>query len=165
MVVGFTMKPTMPVPVPAFIAAAIMESYATDPAELALTIVRAIKKRANIDPDPDRATALAEAASYVPRWVISIAITPDGRQEPRSDESECHLPTAGGKTIGRELRTCGTWPSRPEACFQWTPVNNRRDKRKTPFGIYRHCWSASWQTPSQHRPRRRSRVSTNSRLP
>lgn len=73
MVVGFTMKPT--VPVPAFIAAAaIMESYATDPAELALMIVRTIKRRASDDPDPDRATVLAEAASYVPRWIISIAI-------------------------------------------------------------------------------------------
>ncbi|KAI2492441.1 hypothetical protein MHU86_22121 [Fragilaria crotonensis] len=44
------MKPT--VPVPAFIAAAIMESYVTDPEELALMIVRTIKQRASEDPDP-----------------------------------------------------------------------------------------------------------------
>ncbi|KAI2489102.1 hypothetical protein MHU86_25491 [Fragilaria crotonensis] len=70
-VVGFTMKPT--VPVPAFIAAAIMESYVTDPEELALMIVRTIKQRASEDPDPDRASRLAEAASYVPRWVLCVA--------------------------------------------------------------------------------------------
>ncbi|KAI2505006.1 hypothetical protein MHU86_9449 [Fragilaria crotonensis] len=65
------MKPT--VPVPAFIAAAIMESYVTDPEELALMIVRTIKQRASEDPDPDRASRLAEAASYVPRWVLCVA--------------------------------------------------------------------------------------------
>ena len=70
-VVGFTMKPT--VPVPAFIAAAIMESYVTDPEELALLIVRTIKQRASEDPDPDRASRFAEAASYVPRWVLCVA--------------------------------------------------------------------------------------------
>ncbi|KAI2506380.1 hypothetical protein MHU86_8006 [Fragilaria crotonensis] len=53
-VVGFTMKPT--VPVPAFIAAAIMDTYVTAPEELALLIVNAIKQRASEDPDPSRAT-------------------------------------------------------------------------------------------------------------
>ncbi|KAI2499945.1 hypothetical protein MHU86_14519 [Fragilaria crotonensis] len=60
-VVGFTMKPT--VPVPAFIAAAIMDTYVTAPEELALLIVNAIKQRASEDPDPSRATIRAEAAS------------------------------------------------------------------------------------------------------
>ena len=64
-VVGFTMKPI--VPVLAFIAAAIMEAYVTKPEELALMIVRTIKQRASEDPDPDRATRFAETASYVPR--------------------------------------------------------------------------------------------------
>ncbi|KAI2490968.1 hypothetical protein MHU86_23600 [Fragilaria crotonensis] len=63
-VVGFTMKPT--VPVPAFIAAAIMDTYVTAPEELALLIVNAIKQRASEDPDPSRATIHAEAASYIP---------------------------------------------------------------------------------------------------
>ncbi|KAI2509540.1 hypothetical protein MHU86_4917 [Fragilaria crotonensis] len=62
-VVGFTMKPT--VPVPAFIAAAIMDTYVTAPEELALLIVNAIKQRASEDPDPSRATIRAEAASYI----------------------------------------------------------------------------------------------------
>ncbi|KAI2502880.1 hypothetical protein MHU86_11549 [Fragilaria crotonensis] len=70
-VVGFTMKPT--VPVPAFIAAAIMEAYVTDPEELALMMVRTIKQRASKDPDPDLASRFAEAASYVPQWVICVA--------------------------------------------------------------------------------------------
>ncbi|KAI2495232.1 hypothetical protein MHU86_19286 [Fragilaria crotonensis] len=71
-VVGFTMKPT--VPVPAFIAAAIMDTYVTAPEELALLIVNAIKQRASEDPDPSRATIRAEAASYIPRWVLSVAV-------------------------------------------------------------------------------------------
>ena len=71
-VVGFTMKPT--VPVPAFIAAAVMDTYATAPEELALLIVNAIKQRASEDPDPSRATIRAEAASYIPRWVLSVAV-------------------------------------------------------------------------------------------
>ena len=58
------MKPTEPIP--AFIAAALMESYATNPAELALLIVQTIKRRAHDDPNPDRATTFAEAASCVP---------------------------------------------------------------------------------------------------
>ncbi|KAI2489534.1 hypothetical protein MHU86_25065 [Fragilaria crotonensis] len=48
-------------PVPAFIAAAIMDTYVTAPEELALLIVNAIKQRASEDPDPSRATIRAEA--------------------------------------------------------------------------------------------------------
>ncbi|KAI2511577.1 hypothetical protein MHU86_2831 [Fragilaria crotonensis] len=79
-VVGFTMKPT--VPVPAFIAAAIMEAYVTKPEELALMIVRTIKQRASEDPDPDRATRFAETASYVPQWVICVAVNTRTTQGP-----------------------------------------------------------------------------------
>ena len=50
-VVDFTLKPT--VPVPAFITAAIMETYVSKPEELALMIVGAIKCRASEDPDLD----------------------------------------------------------------------------------------------------------------
>jgi hypothetical protein len=66
------MTPT--VPVPGFTAAAIMDSYATNQEELALLIVRVIRRRKADDPDPDRATKLSEAAAYVSRWVLSIAI-------------------------------------------------------------------------------------------
>lgn len=74
------MKPT--VPVPAFVAAAIMEAYVTEPEELALMIVRSIKRRVSEEMDPDRATILAEAASYVPRWVISVAVNTRTAQGP-----------------------------------------------------------------------------------
>ncbi|KAI2510354.1 hypothetical protein MHU86_4078 [Fragilaria crotonensis] len=42
-VVGFTMKPT--VPVPAFIAAPIMDAYVTAPEELALMIINVVVER------------------------------------------------------------------------------------------------------------------------
>ncbi|KAI2497776.1 hypothetical protein MHU86_16718 [Fragilaria crotonensis] len=51
-----------------------MDTYVTAPEELALLIVNAIKQRASEDPDPSRATIRAEAASYIPRWVLSVAV-------------------------------------------------------------------------------------------
>ncbi|KAI2496793.1 hypothetical protein MHU86_17727 [Fragilaria crotonensis] len=95
-VVGFTMKPT--VPVPAFIAAAIMDTYVTAPEELALLIVNAIKQRASEDPDPSRATIRAEAASYIPRWVLSVAV--NSRRTPGPTKR-------GGGGIKRILQTIG----------------------------------------------------------
>ena len=71
-VVGFTMTNT--VPVPGFIAVALMETYETDPLELCLLAVDAIKKRATAEADKRRASRLAEAASYVPQWLLSVAI-------------------------------------------------------------------------------------------
>jgi hypothetical protein len=70
--VGFTMTNT--VPVPGFIAVALMETYKTDPLELCLLAVDAIKKRATAEADKRRASRLAEAASYVPQWLLSVAI-------------------------------------------------------------------------------------------
>ncbi|KAI2498222.1 hypothetical protein MHU86_16304 [Fragilaria crotonensis] len=90
-VVGFTMKPT--VPVPAFIAAAIMDTYVTAPEELALLIVNAIKQRASEDPDPSRATIRAEAASYIPR-ARSLIRTDDHASTPgRTEDAIRNLST------------------------------------------------------------------------
>ena len=42
-----------------------------------------IKGMGSNDPDPDRATIFAEAASYVPRWVISVPVNTRNMQGPR----------------------------------------------------------------------------------
>jgi hypothetical protein len=65
---------TNTVPVPGFLAVAFMETYETDPLELCLLAVDAIKKRAAAEPDKRRALRLAEAAAYVPQWLLSVAI-------------------------------------------------------------------------------------------
>ncbi len=51
-----------------------METYEKDPLELCLLAVDAIKKRAAAEPDKRRALRPAEAASYVPQWLLSVAI-------------------------------------------------------------------------------------------
>ena len=71
-VVGFTMASV--VPIPAFMTTAFMDAYETDPVKLCLIAVKAIKERAADDPDTGRAERLAEAASYVPRWIMSVII-------------------------------------------------------------------------------------------
>ena len=71
-VAGFTMTNT--VPVPGFLAVAFMETYETNPLELCWLAVDAIKNRAAAEPDKRKATRLAEAAAYVPRWLLSVAI-------------------------------------------------------------------------------------------
>ncbi len=93
-VVGFTMTNT--VPVPGFIAVALMETYETDPLELCLLAVDAIKKRATAEADQRRASRLAEAASYVPQWLLSVAI---------NMESQRLRLTADGQPNGRGRRT------------------------------------------------------------
>ncbi len=65
---------TNTVPVPGFLAVAFMETYETDPLELCLLAVDAIKKRAAAEPDKRRALRLTEAAAYVPQWLLSVAI-------------------------------------------------------------------------------------------
>jgi hypothetical protein len=71
-VVGFTTTNT--VPVPGFLAVAFMETYKTDPLELCLLAVDAIKTRAAAEPDKRKAARLAAAAAYVPQWLLSVAI-------------------------------------------------------------------------------------------
>jgi hypothetical protein len=71
-VVRFTMTNT--VPVPGFLAVAFMETYETDPLELCVLAVDAIKKRAAAEPDKRKAARLAEAAAYIPQWILSVAI-------------------------------------------------------------------------------------------
>jgi hypothetical protein len=71
-VVGFTT--TNAVPVPGFLAMAFMETYETDPLDLCLLAVDAIKKRAAAEPDKRKAAQLAEAAAYFLQWILSVAI-------------------------------------------------------------------------------------------
>jgi hypothetical protein len=62
------------VPVPAFIAATLMEEYESDPIELCWQTIEEICKRASADKNEVDASRLAEVASYVPRWLFSTAI-------------------------------------------------------------------------------------------
>ena len=71
-VVGF--RTTNTVPVPGFLAVAFMETYETDPLELCLPAVDAIKTRAAAEPDKRKAARLAAAAAYVPQWLLRVAI-------------------------------------------------------------------------------------------
>jgi hypothetical protein len=71
-VVGFTMTDT--VPVPGFLAVVFMETYETNPLELCMIAVDAIKRRAAAEPDKLKAARMAEAAAYVPQWILSVAI-------------------------------------------------------------------------------------------
>ena len=79
-VVGFTTTNT--VPVPGFLAVAFMETYKTDPLELCLLAVDAIKTRAAAEPDKRKAARLAAAAAYVLHWLLSVAINMIGHPEP-----------------------------------------------------------------------------------
>jgi hypothetical protein len=79
-VVGFTTTNT--VPVPGFLAVAFKEAHKTDPLELCLLAVDAIKKRAAAEPDKRKAAQLAEAAAYVPQWLLSVAINMRCHPEP-----------------------------------------------------------------------------------
>ncbi len=71
-VVGFTMTDT--VPVPGFLAVAFMETYETNPLDLCMIAVDAIKQRAAAETDKRKAARLAEAAAYVPQWILCVAI-------------------------------------------------------------------------------------------
>jgi hypothetical protein len=61
-VVGFTMKPT--VPVPAFIAAAIMDTYATAPEELALLIVKRARTQTRLEQPSSRRQPLTSRGGF-----------------------------------------------------------------------------------------------------
>lgn len=102
MVVSLLMTPM--VPVPAFIAAAIMApSYNTkNPEELALLlIVRTIRNRADDDTDPVvRVMEHTEVASCVPRWMISVAI------HSRQPDAHSHE-MISRQSIDSVLQTCG----------------------------------------------------------
>ena len=62
------------VPIPAFMAATLMEEYESEPMELCWQAIESIRNRASADENAVDASRLAEAASYVPRWLFSTAI-------------------------------------------------------------------------------------------
>ncbi len=62
------------VPIPAFVAATVMEGYESDPIELCWQTIEEIRKRAYADENAADALRLGEAASYVPRWLFSTAV-------------------------------------------------------------------------------------------
>ena len=62
------------VPVPAFIAAALMDDYKSDPVVLCWQVINEIRKRAAAAEDGEQASRLAEVASFVPRWLFSTAV-------------------------------------------------------------------------------------------
>ncbi|KAI2499377.1 hypothetical protein MHU86_15089 [Fragilaria crotonensis] len=159
-VVGFTMKPT--VPVPAFIAAAIMDTYVTAPEELALLIVNAIKQRASEDPDPSRATIRAEAASYIPRWVLSVAVN-SRRTRDRQSEVAASNAYPNDRTNGRNRYTSSIWRSELGASFGRTTMPARQDAQRTPFETCQRYWSDRQQTQRPRPPKRRRQALTLSR--
>ncbi len=62
------------VPIPAFVAATLMEGYESDPIELCWKTIEEILKRASADENAADAIRLGEVASYVPRWLFSTAV-------------------------------------------------------------------------------------------
>jgi hypothetical protein len=62
------------VPIPAFVAATLMEGYESDPIELCWQTIEEIRKCASADEDAVDALRLGEVALYVPRWLFSTAI-------------------------------------------------------------------------------------------
>jgi hypothetical protein len=62
------------VPIPAFVAAPLMEGYEADPIELCWQTIEEIRKRASADENAADALRLGEVASYVPRWLFSTAV-------------------------------------------------------------------------------------------
>jgi hypothetical protein len=83
-------------PIPAFVAATLMEGYESDPIELCWQTIEEIRKRASADGNAVDTLRLGEVASYVPRWLFSTAVnvrlaanssTPFGV----SNRSVCHL--------------------------------------------------------------------------
>ncbi|KAI2497930.1 hypothetical protein MHU86_16536 [Fragilaria crotonensis] len=102
-VVGFTMKPT--VPVPAFIAAAIMESYVTDPEELALMIVRTIKQRASEDPDPTGRRGWPKQRPTYLDGFSALQRAPEPLTVQQSGEWRLRQLTLGERTTGRKSYT------------------------------------------------------------
>ncbi len=74
---------TNSVPISAFMAVAIMEMYETNPIDLCLVATRAIQDRTARDPDERRATRVAELASFVPQWILSVAVNVEGRDRDR----------------------------------------------------------------------------------
>jgi hypothetical protein len=72
-VMRFSVAPT--VPVSAFIATAIMDSFATNPEDLALlTVCCPGDQEESRRPRSSRVTRMSEAAAYVPRWVRSTVV-------------------------------------------------------------------------------------------
>jgi hypothetical protein len=65
---------TLMVPIPAFVAATLMEGYESDPIELCWQTIEEICKRASADENTVDALHLAEVALYVPRCLVGTSI-------------------------------------------------------------------------------------------
>ena len=102
------------IPVPAFVAVAIMKAYAIDAVSLCLATVEAIKERATQADEDYKTSANARTASYVAVWLWNVARDRSDRpngirigpvMNPNADEwsRNCHLKFLAQKAAAPEI--------------------------------------------------------------